>query len=234
MTTAGKKILILGAHLDDSVIAMGGTIGKLVEAGCEVHVFCFGNGDEAYTVPGGSVAAVERFKRNAEAAHRLLGVKALECLDVPDFAVDATRDFYQQCIRAIRKYQPEVVFGHYWAEYFQHHGMAQMSLDAWNQARWNCSADFGRTPWTVNKYYHFEICDLLPQPTHLIDVTATFEAKIAAMHCFDDDDGHLDNWSDEMTARARYYGAKIGVKYAEAFRRSFYIPEKVTHITEVL
>ena len=59
------KVLVLGAHLDDSVIAMGGVIRKLANAGCEVSVFCFGNGDEAYTKPGDSPKAVERFKRDA-------------------------------------------------------------------------------------------------------------------------------------------------------------------------
>ena len=39
-----KKVLILGAHLDDSIIAMGGTIRKMTNAGIEVNVFCFGNG----------------------------------------------------------------------------------------------------------------------------------------------------------------------------------------------
>lgn len=87
------KVLILGAHLDDSVIAMGGTIRKLVKSGCEVSVFCFGNGDEAYTVPGGSAEAVCRFKQAAEKAHALLGVKTLECVDVGDFEVGATAPF---------------------------------------------------------------------------------------------------------------------------------------------
>ena len=45
MEIMAGKVLVLGAHLDDSVIAMGGVIRKLANAGCEVSVFCFGNGE---------------------------------------------------------------------------------------------------------------------------------------------------------------------------------------------
>jgi len=225
-----KKVLILGAHLDDSIIAMGGTIAKLAAAGAEVNVFCFGNGDEAYTAPGGQAAAVRRFKEGAAAAHRIVGARGIECVDVGDFEVDATAPFYRQCIGAIRKYRPDVIFGHWPAEYFQHYGMARMSIDAWNQARWNCTADFGVEPWTVERYYHFEVNDLLPQPSHLVDVSEFFERKMEAMACYDAEGGHLDDWQDEMRARARYYGSRIGVKYAEAFKQSFYLPIKVTDV----
>lgn len=225
-----RNVLILGAHLDDSIIAMGGTIAKLVKQGCEVNVFCFGNGDEAYVTPGGAQQAVETFKRGADQAHTLLGVKSLECVNVGDFEVDATAEFYRLCIGAIRKYKPEVIFGHYPAEYFQHHGMAKMSIDAWNQARWKCSADYGLEPWAANKFFQFEVNDLLPSPSHLVDISDEFEQKMKAMSCYDPDGGHLDDWADEMTARARFYGSRIGVKYAEAFTQSFYLPEKITDI----
>ncbi len=223
-----KRVLILAAHLDDSIIAMGGTIRKLVKSGCEVNVFCFGNGDEAYTVPGGSAAAVSRFKEGAEKAHALLGVHSLECFDIGDFEVEANALYYRQCIGAIRKYQPNVIFGHWQAEYFQHHQMAQMSIDAWNQARWNCTADFGSQPWTAKRYFHFEVNDLLPQPSHLVDISEEFEAKIEAISAYDQNGGHLDDWVDEVEARARFHGSRIQTRYAEAFRQSFYLPNKVT------
>lgn len=223
-----KKVLILGAHLDDSIYAMGGTIRKLVKDGCRVNVFCFGNGDEAYTVPGGSNEAIRRFKEGAALAHEILGVKNPECFDVGDFEVNATAPFYRACIGAIRKYKPDVIFGHWKAEYFQHHGMAQMSIDAWNQARWNCTADFGVEAWAAKRYFHFEITDLLPQPTHLVDISEEFADKMKALAAYDPKGGHLNDWENEMEARAHFYGSRIGVKYAEAFKQSFYIPEKVT------
>ena len=225
-----KKVLVLGAHLDDSVIAMGGTIRKLVKSGCEVHVFCFGNGDEAYIEPGKQKEAVERFKLGGEKAHEILGCKTLECFDVGDFEVNATAEYYRQCIGAIRKYQPEVIFGHDFAEYFQHHGMARMSIDAWNQVRWNCTADYGTEPWFAKRYFQFEVEDVLQNPSHYVDITDEFEDKMAAMAQYDAEGGHLGGWQDVMQARARFYGSRIGVKYAEVFRQNFYLPEKVQDV----
>lgn len=227
-----KKILILGAHLDDSVIAAGGVIAKLTKAGCQVDVFCLGNGDEGYTVSGGSAAAVACFKAEAVKAHEALGVASFECYDVPDFAVDRSREFYQQCIRAIRQHKPEIIFAHYWAEYFQHHGMATQSRDAWNQACWNCSADLG-TPHRARKYFHFEVLDPLPEPTHYVDISDVFDLKMAAWGCFGTAHDHLGSLADQLQARARYHGAKIGVQYAEAFRQNFYLPEAVLSVEDL-
>ena len=223
-----KKVLVLGAHLDDSVIAMGGTIVKLVRSGAEVSVFCIGNGDEAYVTPGRQAEAVRAFKQSAQEAHRILGVKNLECADAGDFEVDAPAPFYRLCIGAIRKYQPDIIFGHWPAEYFQHHGMAKMSIDAWNQARWNCSADYGTVPWTARKYFHFGVTELLPEPSHLVDISEEFEIQMKALSAFDPEGGHLSGWQDKKEAKARYFGSLIGVKYAEAFKQSSYLPAKVS------
>ncbi|MDD3886067.1 MAG: PIG-L family deacetylase [Victivallaceae bacterium] len=227
-----KKVLVLGAHLDDSVIAMGGTIAKLVKAGCQVDVFCLGNGDEGYVVPGGQAAAVKKFMTEAVKAHQILNVASFECYDVPDFGVDRCREFYQQCIRAIRQHRPAVIFGHYWNEYFQHHGMATQSRDAWNQACWDCSADLGK-PHRAEKYFHFEVLDLLPEPTHFFDISDCFEAKMAAWAAFEAAHDHLGSLGDQLEARARFHGSRFGVNYAEAFRQSFYLPEAVTDINTI-
>jgi len=42
------KALVLAGHLDDSVIAVGGIIRKIVDAGGQVDVVCFGNSDEDF------------------------------------------------------------------------------------------------------------------------------------------------------------------------------------------
>ena len=36
-----------------------------------------------------------------------------------------------------------------------------------------------------------------------------------------------------MEARARFHGSKIGVKYAEVLRQSFFIPNKVVQIKDL-
>lgn len=222
-----ESVLFLGAHLDDAVISSGGTIRWLVEAGCEVSVVCFGNGDEAFAEPGGRQDAVQRFKADAARAYEILGVSHFECFDVPDFAVAQNRDTYRKCIRAIRKYRPKVIFGHNWAEYFQHHEMASASRDAWYQSGWECSADLGPA-WQAKRYFHFEVLDVLTAPTHLIDISSTFHTKMAAWSQFESAQEHLGSLARQLEARAMFHGARIGATYAEAFQQSFYLPEIIS------
>lgn len=227
-----KRALVIAAHLDDSIIAIGGLLRNLVRSGCKVDVVCFGNGDEAFTVPGGREAAVLKFKREAEEAHAVLGVDSFECFDIPDFGVQQNRDNYRQCIRSIRKFKPDIVFGHYWAEYFQHHEMASQARDAWFQAGWDCSADLGE-PWQATKYYHYEVLQDLPEPTHIVDVSATFEEKMEAWRKFETAEDHLGTLTAQLRARARYHGSKIGVEYAEVLKQSFFTPETVKTAEEL-
>ncbi len=228
-----RNILVLAGHLDDSVIAVGGIIRKFVEQGCNVSVVCFGNGDEAFAEMDQRDGIVEKFTREAVEAHEVLGVKDFQCFDLPDFAVQANRETYRQCIGAIRRTRPDIILGHYWLEYFQHHAMARLACDSWWQAGWACSADLGR-PWSARALYHFEVIHQMPSPTHLVDISDTFEAKAEAYACFKTTQEILDKMTDQMAARARFHGSQIGVKYAEALTRSYFIPQKVTDLMEDL
>ena len=227
-----KRILVLAGHLDDSVIAIGGIIRKFVNLGHKVSVVCFGNGDEAFSKISQRQKAPEDFRKEAVKAHEVLGVEDFQCLDVPDFAVQENRQTYRQCIEAIRRTQPEIVFAHYWAEYFQHRSMARLSCDAWWQAMWACSADLGE-PWTARALYHFEVIHDLPEPTHIVDISDTFEAKIESWKQFQTAHEHLEQMTLQLEARARFHGSKIGVKYAEVLKRSFFLPETVTDIEQL-
>ncbi len=221
----GKKVLILAAHPDDPVGMMGGTMVKLVNEGHKVNVFAFGNGDEAYARPGGKAQAIKDYAEQMRNVYDFIGC-GIETLSLPDFENFETAELYRACIGAIRKYQPDVIFAHYWAEYFQHHTMATISRDAWNQARWECSGDCG-SAWKCPRYFHFCGKDGVGEVTHIIDITDTFERGLQARHKFemlDNFGGKVVSTVDFARAKAAYYGAMIGVKYGEAFQESFYFP----------
>ena len=228
-----KKVLVLAGHYDDSVIAIGGIIRKLVDQKAKVSVVCFGNGDEAFTTPEGRDTCVESSKAEAIKAHEVLGVEDFECLGLPDFAVQENRETYRQCIEAIRQRQPDVIFGHDWLEYFQHRAMARLTCDSWWQAGWECSGDLG-APWKTPAMYHFEVLHTMPTPTHIVDISDTFEAKLEAWKQFVTAQDHLGQLSKQMEARALFHGSKIGVKYAEALTRSYFIPDAIRNPIEEL
>lgn len=221
-----KSILVLGGHLDDSVIAVGGILRRFVDQGYRVSVMCLGNGDEGFTHVAQRGLVVKQLAQEAVEAHKVLGIDDFVCHNLSDFAVQENKETYRLCMGAIRRTQPEIILGHYWLEYFQHRAMARLSCDAWWQAGWDCSADLGK-PWKARALYHFEVIHSMPEPTHIVDITSTFAAKVEAWKKFVTAQAHLGEMLDQMEARARFYGSKIGVKYAEALTRSYFIPDKV-------
>jgi len=243
------KVLVLGAHLDDSVIAVAGIIRKIVNAGGTVDVVCFGNSDEDFADVADKAAAVELITAQARRAHTLLCVNSFTCFNYSDYAVQENRETYRLCIESIRRYQPEIILSHYWAEYFQHHAMARLACDSWWQAAWSCSADLG-SPWMAASLYHFEVVHLLPQPTEIVDISDTFEAKMEAWKCFQSSSKCLEakhsgaetarraygatlggSLTEQIETRARYHGSIIGVRYAEALKKSAYLPRAVRDIS---
>jgi len=74
----------------------------------------------------------------------------------------------------------------------------------------------------------------MPEPTHIVDISDTFEAKLEAWKQFISAQDHLDQMFVQLEARARFHGSKIGVKYAEALTRSYFIPNKVMNPVEEL
>lgn len=227
-----KSVLVLCGHADDSIIAVGGILRRFVKSGAKVQVFCFGNNDEAYTSLSAQASAVERGNCEAVAAHRIIGAASYECHGLPDFGVQRNRDTYQACIRAIRKHRPDVILAHYWREYFQHRDMARLACDSWWQAGWDCSAELGQ-PWRARAMYHFEVIHDLPDPTHIVDVTDSFHDKIRALKEFKSAEEHLASLIEQAEARGRFHGSKIGVKYAEVLRQSFFVPNAVKEIKEL-
>lgn len=241
------KALVLGAHLDDSVIALGGVIRKIVKAGGEVNVVCFGHSDEDFADISDKNTAAERITAQAVEAHKMLGVNSFECFHYPDYAVQENRETYRLCIESIRKYEPDIIFGHSWNEYFQHRAMARLSCDSWWQAGWSCSADLGQ-PWFARSLYHFEVIQLLPNPTDIVDISDTFEEKMAAWRCFQSSADMIEaasqteaaarrnygstmgSLTEQLETRARYYGSVIGVRYAEALQRSDFLPRPVRDV----
>ncbi len=227
-----KRVLVLGGHLDDSVLAVGGIIKKLTEAGSQVAVVCFGNGDEGFAHPEDRDKVVAKFYKEAIASHRLLGVEDFVCHNYSDFEVNECKAIYRTCVEAIRRWKPEIIFGHYPLEYFQHRAMARMTEDTWFQAEWACSGDLGQ-PHKARALYQFEVLQPMPNPTHIVDISDTFEAKLAAWAEFKCGQEHLQAAFDQLEGRARFRGSQIGVKYAEALTMSFFQPQAILDLDKL-
>jgi LmbE family N-acetylglucosaminyl deacetylase len=102
------NIIAFGAHPDDCEIKFGGTAAKLARAGHAVKFVSVTDGRSGHHVdPGPGMAA----RRRAEAmeAGRRLGIAEYEVFDNADGALLATLEARDQVIRAIRRWNADIV-----------------------------------------------------------------------------------------------------------------------------
>lgn len=104
------RVIAIGAHPDDCDIKFGGTAAKLARAGHAVKFLSVTNGDAGHQTMGGGALAKRRYLETQESARRL-GIAEYEVLDNHDGELMPTLEVRRQIIRAIRKWQADIVVG---------------------------------------------------------------------------------------------------------------------------
>lgn len=227
-----KRVLVICAHPDDEVIGVGGTIRKLVNQGAEVSVVMFANGNEGYSTMEQKDKIVEIRREERRKAGKIIGVKTYEAFDYEDYGIPADKETYKLCIKMIRKYKPDTILTHYWLDYMPHRAVATIATEAWWQAGYECSLELGE-PWRANSLYYFEILEPLPQVTHVVDITDTFDAKLKAMEAYSSQAASLPAIVERIQGKAMVRGSIAGVKYGEALLKSSYMPQTIKRIEEL-
>jgi len=228
-----ERALVICCHPDDEVLGIGGTIKKLTNQGTEVTVLMFANGNEGYTRLADKDRIVDIRRREREAVGSILGISCFEAYDYGDFAIPADDVTYKMCIKAIRTYRPDVVFTHYWNEYRTHKAVASITEEAFWQAGWTCSLDLGQ-PWKASALYHFEVIQLMPQNSIVVDISDTYADKVAAMKAYASQcDAVVSDALQQIEGRALTRGAQVGVKYGEALLLNTTVPGLVADVNQL-
>lgn len=102
------RIIAIGAHPDDCDIKFGGTAAKFASAGHKVKFLSVTNGDAGHQSEGGGQLAKRRFLETQESARRL-GIAEYEVLDNHDGELTPNLEVRKQIIRAIRKWNADIV-----------------------------------------------------------------------------------------------------------------------------
>ena len=97
-------VLAIGAHPDDVELGCGGTIAKLISEGKKVAILDLTQG-ELGTRGTNETRAIE-----AKNAAEILGISARENLKMRDGFLINSEEYQLRIIKAIRTYQPEIVF----------------------------------------------------------------------------------------------------------------------------
>ena len=217
-----RRVLVFGAHVDDEIIGPGGTIARLSKEGAEVFVVTFtgGSKDTGYSRADLKDKIADMRRAEAAAADAVLGVKERIFLGRPSQGVVNDTATYQECVRLIRQIKPDVIFSHWYEDkHRDHRAVAEIT----DEARWKAwdhvLADLG-APFYTPEFYFYEILELFPHPTILVDITETMPAKLEAMSTMTSQHDVLPGVTKYIQGVGHARGFSRGTEYAEAFLRS--------------
>jgi len=220
-------ILVLAAHPDDAEISCGGTIAKHVSLGYKVGLVDFTRGEL------GTRGTPELRAEEAQAAAKILGAAIRENLRLKDGFFQNDPEHQLVVIRAIRKYQPDIVLAN--AIYDRHvdHGKgASLGYDACflsGLVRIETSDENGKKqqPWRPRAVYHYIQSNYIV-PDFIVDISDFQDTKMRAIRAFQsqfydpenpEPDTYISNpgFLTMLEARAAEFGYAIGTKYGEGF-----------------
>ncbi|HKN19203.1 MAG TPA: PIG-L deacetylase family protein [Dissulfurispiraceae bacterium] len=220
-------ILVIAAHPDDAEFGAAGTIASWVREGRQVvYVVCTSGekGTSDRTMKPELLARIR--EREQESAARVLGVREVVFLRLPDQGLEDTSEFRKMIVRAIRVYRPgTVVTSDPYRRYIWHRDhriTGQVTLDAvFPFARDHLAypdlLEEGLEPHKVREMLLFGSEDI----NYRSDITTTFDLKIAALRCHESqikelETPDLETWVREWSC-SMAEGAEC--ELAEAFHR---------------
>lgn len=213
------RVLVLAAHPDDETLGMGGTIAvHAVTRRDAVRVVCVTDGSSAQ-YPGDPA---RRAQKDAEARRALeaLGVADWVHLDLPDMRLDtlAHVDLNRIVEEQVADFRPQVVYTPHpdvnldHRELFRSVAVAARPVPSQCVRRLLTYAPTSSTEWTPAGTNWFV-------PNWFVDITATFERKLAAFRCYETEHRPYPHPRGEraIRAHAEWFGASVGCEYAEPF-----------------
>jgi len=208
MITTWKRVLVLAPHTDDGEFGCGGTMARLVEAGCEVRYVAFSIATRS--LPDGfEPGTLAREVREATAE---LGIPE-SCLTVHDFDVrtfpERRQDILDELIRLRDSLSPDVVVIPSSSDIHQDHAVvSQEAVRAFRRASSIFGYDF---PWNVLQTSPLQFYVELTDPD--------LARKVKALQCYKSQLVKPNNClsAEYVRSLAIERGNRIGRHYAEAF-----------------
>lgn len=212
------RVLVIAPHPDDEIIGVGGTIAKRAKDGDEVYVCVVTKGKS----PLFNDEFIEQGRKECRKADKKLGVKETIFLDFPAVMLETVPryEFNGKISEVVNSIKPDEV-------YIPHRGDMQidhqMVVDAAMVAvrprgnnypkRVYAYETLSETGWNIPNVVNEFI------PTVYEDITDTYEVKLKAMAIFE---SQLSVFPEARSigaieALAKYRGATVSVKAAEAF-----------------
>lgn len=219
-------LLVISAHPDDAELGCGATIAQLVAQGKTVGMLDLTRGEL------GTRGTVEIRAQEAEDGRKILGASFRENLEFADAFFSNDQAHQREIIRAIRRFQPEIVLTNAIHDRHPDHGRAaNLVREACFYAglrkistHWDESE---QSAWRPRQVYHYIQSEPIV-PDLVVDVSDHWETKMKSIRAFKSQ-FNAQEGSDPQTflttplflnfieARGKELGHAIGVAYGEGF-----------------
>ncbi len=202
-----KNILFVGAHHDDLELAIGGSVKRWVEEGCQV--FSATMTDSTWTGPDGTrFRDPDQVQRYCLEAAGLLGYTQISLKYGPCFTLTYSDDKVLDLLNIIRRCNIDTLVTIDCADaHKDHRVVSEVALAA--------SRDLPRVLLTQVSWHSTPESF---QSRYFVEITEQFEAKRAALQCYRDEYERVGHkWERLVQAQATLYGLQAGRPMAEGF-----------------
>jgi len=214
--------MFIGAHPDDIELNCGGTVLKLVESGKNVGIIDLTEGE--LSTRGNRRSRV----LETSAASKLLGISFRENLKIRDGSIEINKINRKKIIRVLRKYKPEIVFAPYPNDRHPDHIYAGNLI---RESVFYSGLMKIRTgnlkAFKPGKLYFYRSAIDIPV-SFIFDISSVFKKKLEVLKCYrtqfyDSESNEPETFisssffRNEIEARARHYGFKIGAEFGEPY-----------------
>ncbi len=225
--TKPADAMVITPHPDDAEFGVAGTVARWTSEGKDVIYVVCTNGDKGTSDPNVKPADLAEIREKEQlAAATILGVREVIFLRHPDQGLEDTPEFRKEIVRLIRIYRPETVVT---ADLYRrrlwhrdHRITSRVTLDAiFPYARDYLSypdlVEEGLQPHKVKEVLLWGA----EEPNHRIDITATFDRKIAALFCHVSqvDSNPSSGWEQRLRERHAMLADGQDYELAESFYR---------------
>jgi len=223
------NILAIGVHPDDVELGCSGTLINEIKKGKKTGIVDLTQGEL------GTRGTIEtRYKEAADAA-MIIGVQVRENLKMRDGFFKDEEENQMKLIQTIRKYQPEIILANILHDRHPDHGRAgnmiaaSCFLSGLSKIETFDENGSQQSRWKPAYILHY-IQDWYHEPDLLIDISDVFEQRMKSIEAYSSqfyvtNEGKegtqtyisTPDFLESIIARARMFGKRIGVKYAEGF-----------------
>ncbi len=209
-----KRILVVMAHPDDCDFGAGGSIALWTSLGIHVSYCIITNGDQGGEESGIPLEEMAKVRQKEQRdAGKALGVEDITYLNYRDGWLAPSMELRKDIVKAIRIAKPDRLicqspernYERVFASHPDHLAAGETSVqavypDARNPFAFTDLKEAGFEPWRVREVWMTGS----PNPNHFVDITQTFDKKIAALHAHESQTAH----NKELEKMVREWGER--------------------------